>query len=193
MSSKILENTLIGLSSAERLDFSVFSAENRSLWDSLPESVRKEIIRTAEECRFTHEDTISLSLFQDFRKTGNRKRLEDVYFAKRRKLSCLVIAECVDAPVDKESYDINRKIFEAGLEKIGYTFVKPKGAFYMWIKALEPDANAFYERAKAHELLLVPSDGFGVKGWVRAGYCCTKETIEGALGAFQELWDEYHA
>ena len=104
-----------------------------------------------------------------------------------------VIAACVDAPVDKEPYDINRKIFEAGLEKIGYTFVKPKGAFYMWIKALEPDANAFYERAKAHELLLVPSDGFGVKGWVRAGYCCTKETIEGALGAFQELWDEYHA
>lgn len=96
MSSKILENTLIGLSSAERLDFSVFSAENRSLWDSLPETVRKEIIRTAEECRFTQEDTISLSLFQDFRKTGNRKRLEDVYFAKRRKLSCLVIAECVE-------------------------------------------------------------------------------------------------
>ena len=33
--------------------------------------------------------------------------------------------------------------------------------------------------AKAHELLLVPSDGFGMKGWVRAGYCCSKETIRG--------------
>lgn len=104
-----------------------------------------------------------------------------------------VIAACIDAPVEKEPYDVNRKIFVEGLEKIGYTFVKPQGAFYLWIKALEPDANAFYERAKAHELLLVPSDGFGVKGWVRAGYCCTKETIEGALGAFEELWDEYHS
>ncbi|MGI6032881.1 MAG: pyridoxal phosphate-dependent aminotransferase [Coriobacteriales bacterium] len=104
-----------------------------------------------------------------------------------------VVAACIDAPVDKEAYAINRKIFMEGLDKIGYTYIKPQGAFYMWIKALEPDANAFYERAKAHELLLVPSDGFGMKGWVRAGYCCSKETIEGALGAFQELWDEYHA
>ena len=102
------------------------------------------------------------------------------------------VAECIDAPVNKEPYAINRKIFMEGLERIGYTFVKPQGAFYMWIKALEPDANAFYERAKAHELLLVPSDGFGMKGWVRAGYCCSKETIEGALTAFQDLWDEYH-
>lgn len=103
-----------------------------------------------------------------------------------------VVAACIDAPVNKEPYDINRKIFMEGLEKIGYTFIRPQGAFYMWIKALEPDANAFYERAKAHELLLVPSDGFGMKGWVRAGYCCSKETIEGALVKFQELWDEYH-
>ena len=79
-----------------------------------------------------------------------------------------------------------------GLSELGYEYVKPQGAFYMWIKALEPDANAFYERAKAHELLLVPSDGFGMKGWVRAGYCCSKETIEGALTAFKDLWDEYH-
>lgn len=104
-----------------------------------------------------------------------------------------VVAECIDAPVDKESYDANRKAFMAGLDEIGYTYIKPQGAFYMWIKALEPDANAFYERAKAHELLLVPSDGFGMPGWVRAGYCCSMETIEGALGAFKELWDEYHA
>ena len=54
-------------------------------------------------------------------------------------------------------------------------------------------AHEFAERAKAHELLLVPSDGFGTPGWVRAGYCCSEQTIRGALVAFQELWDEYHA
>ena len=103
-----------------------------------------------------------------------------------------VVAECIDAPVDKEPYDANRKLLAAGLADIGYTFVKPQGAFYMWIEALEPDANAFCERAKAHELLLVPSDGFGVKGWVRAGYCCGKDVIEGSLPAFKALWEEYH-
>ena len=129
---------------------------------------------------------------------------QDVYFAvcgAGRSLGYIcastlfqhVIAECIDAPVDATPYDVNRKIFAEGLEKIGYTFVQPQGAFYMWIEALEPDANAFYERAKAHELLLVPSDGFGTPGWVRAGYCCSEQTIRGALVAFQELWDEYHA
>ncbi len=103
-----------------------------------------------------------------------------------------VVKECIDAPVNKEPYDINRKIFMEGLDKIGYTYIKPQGAFYMFIKALEPDANAFVERCKAHDLLLVASDGFGITGWVRAGYCCSKETIEGALGKFQEVWDEYH-
>lgn len=102
-----------------------------------------------------------------------------------------LIARCVDAPVNIKPYDENRKLFMEGLDRIGYTYIKPQGAFYMWIKALEPDATAFYERAKAHELLLVPSDGFGVPGWVRAGYCCSRETIEGALTAFQSLWDEY--
>lgn len=103
-----------------------------------------------------------------------------------------VVAECLDEPADKEPYDVNRKILAEGLGAIGYTFVKPQGAFYLWFKALEPDANAFCQRAKEHELLLVPSDGFGVKGWVRAGYCCDKKVIEGSLPAFQELWDEYH-
>ncbi|MCQ4846944.1 hypothetical protein NE582_06890, partial [Gordonibacter pamelaeae] len=31
------------------------------------------------------------------------------------------------------------------------------GAFYLWVRALEDDAQAFSDRAKAHELLLVPS------------------------------------
>ena len=102
-----------------------------------------------------------------------------------------VVQACIDAPVNIEPYDVNRKILMEGLDRIGYTYIKPQGAFYMWIQALEPDANAFYERAKKYELLLVPSDGFGVKGWVRAGYCCSKETIEGALVAFEKLYHEY--
>lgn len=102
-----------------------------------------------------------------------------------------VVQACIDAPVNIEPYDVNRKILMEGLDRIGYTYIKPQGAFYMWIQALEPDANAFYERAKKYELLLVPSDGFGVKGWMRAGYCCSKETIEGALVAFEKLYREY--
>lgn len=103
----------------------------------------------------------------------------------------LAVAECVDAPVDIEPYDRNRKILYDGLKEIGYNVIYPQGAFYMWIEALEPDAQAFCETCRQHELLLVPSDGFLTKGWTRVGYCCDEATIRGALGAFQEVYDEY--
>lgn len=105
----------------------------------------------------------------------------------------LVVAECVDAPIDIEPYDRNRKILYDGLKEIGYNVIYPQGAFYMWIEALEPDAQAFCETCRQHELLLVPSDGFLTKGWTRVGYCCDEATIRGALGAFREVYDEYQA
>lgn len=105
----------------------------------------------------------------------------------------LAVAECVDAPIDIEPYDRNRKILYDGLKEIGYNVIYPQGAFYMWIEALEPDAQAFCETCRQHELLLVPSDGFLTKGWTRVGYCCDEATIRSALGAFREVYDEYQA
>ena len=102
-----------------------------------------------------------------------------------------VVAECVDAPVEIEPYDRNRKILMNGLREIGYNVIEPQGAFYMWIEALEPDAEAFCEVCRQHELLLVPSNGFLTKGWARVGYCCSEETIRGSLKAFKEVYDEY--
>lgn len=103
------------------------------------------------------------------------------------------VAESLDAPIDIEPYDTNRKILYDGLTSIGYNVVKPQGAFYMWIEALEPDAEAFCEVCKEHELLLVPSNGFLTQGWTRVGYCCSEDTIRGALAAFKEVYDEYAA
>lgn len=102
-----------------------------------------------------------------------------------------VIAECVDTPVDIEPYRRNREILTSGLDELGYTYIKPAGAFYLWIKALEDDELAFCDRARGHELLLVPSNGFGVHGWVRAGYCVSEQTVTGSLKAFEALRDDY--
>ena len=63
--------------------------------------------------------------------------------------------------------------------------------FYLRVKALEPDANAFCERAKKYELLAVPSDSFGMPGWFRLGYCVSYETIVNSLPAWKQLADEY--
>lgn len=102
-----------------------------------------------------------------------------------------VVEKCVDEPSDVAAYAANRELLTKGLSELGYEYVEPQGAFYLWVRALEPDAQAFAERAKAHELLLVPSDSFGAKGWVRIGYCVDADVIRNSMPAFKALVEEY--
>ena len=102
-----------------------------------------------------------------------------------------VIARCLDAKVNVEAYRENRDLLYNNLTEYGYQCVKPDGAFYLFVKALEEDAYRFFERAKAHEILVVPCDDFGVKGYVRIAYCTDRKKVEGALPAFRALAEEY--
>ena len=102
-----------------------------------------------------------------------------------------VIEKCIGATVDVSAYRKNRDDLCAGLRRIGYTFVQPDGAFYLFVRALEPDAKAFSERAKKYELLLVPSDDFGCEGFVRIAYCVSNAMIHASMPAFQALMEEY--
>lgn len=105
-----------------------------------------------------------------------------------------VVEKCCTLPSDVAAYATNRDILAGGLREIGYECVEPEGAFYLWVRALEADAEAFSARARDnHELLLVPSDSFGMKGWVRISYCVAKKTIEDSLPAFAALYAEYQA
>ena len=102
-----------------------------------------------------------------------------------------VIAKCDGQTADISLYNKNRELLYNSLSEIGYQAVKPQGAFYLFMKALESDANAFCEKAKNHELLLVPSDSFGAKGYVRISYCVAYDTIKNSIPAFKALYDEY--
>ncbi len=103
-----------------------------------------------------------------------------------------VCAAALGRVSDVGKYRENRDILYDFLTKTGYECMPPEGAFYLFVKALEPDAVAFSERAKKHELLLVPSDSFGVTGYVRISYCVSRATIERSLPAFRDLYEEYH-
>ena len=92
---------------------------------------------------------------------------------------------------DRAVYARNRQLLCDALRENGYTFTCPDGAFYLFVQALEPDAAAFCERAKKYELLLVPSDDFGVPGYVRIAYCVSTAQIERAIPAFAQLAKEY--
>ena len=102
-----------------------------------------------------------------------------------------VIARCIDAKVNVEAYRENRDLLYDNLTAYGYECVKPDGAFYLFVKALEDDAYKFFEKAKAHEILVVPCDDFGVEGYVRIAYCTDKARILGSLPAFEALAKEY--
>ncbi len=92
---------------------------------------------------------------------------------------------------DMEVYRVNRDLLYGALTSYGFECVYPDGAFYLFVKSPEPDAGAFCEKAKAYELLLVPSDSFGCPGYVRISYCVSTEQIRRSLPAFEKLAAEY--
>ena len=102
-----------------------------------------------------------------------------------------VIKNTIGAKVNTDVYKENRDILYNALTEYGYECVKPDGAFYLFVKALEDDATEFYKKAKQKEILVVPCDDFGVKGYVRIAYCVPKERIVRSLPYFKEIADEY--
>ncbi len=102
-----------------------------------------------------------------------------------------VAAACDGLTADLNVYKKNRDLLYGGLTEYGFSCVYPDGAFYLFVKSPEEDAYAFCERAKKYELLLVPGDDFGCKGFVRVAYCVATETIERALPLFKKLAADY--
>lgn len=104
-----------------------------------------------------------------------------------------VIKRCIeaDARVNLEAYDKNRNLLYQGLKKLGFSCIKPEGAFYLFVKAPEEDEKAFCARAQKHNLLLVPGSSFACPGYVRIAYCVSENQITRAMPAFEALAQEY--
>lgn len=94
------------------------------------------------------------------------------------------VARCLDAEVNVEAYDRNRKALYDGLTKLGFECIKPQGAFYLWVKAPDKDEKKLVETAKNHNILIVPGSSFACAGYVRIAYCVSYDTIMNALPKF---------
>ncbi len=101
-----------------------------------------------------------------------------------------VVARCVDAEVNVVYYDRNRKALYENLTSMGFTCVKPQGAFYLFVKSPIEDENEFIEKAKKYNILMVSGSAFACPGYVRLCYCVSYETIQNSLPAFQKLAEE---
>ena len=102
-----------------------------------------------------------------------------------------VIARCQGMTSDVSVYEKNRNTLLSALTSYGFTCVRPDGAFYLFMRSPEPDANAFCEKAKQYDLLLVPGDDFGCAGYVRIAYCVSPAMIARSLPAFEKLAGSY--
>ena len=105
------------------------------------------------------------------------------------------VAMCADVPSDIEAYARNKDLLYNGLTRLGYDCVRPQGAFYLFVKSPEKsgDAGEFSERAKKHDVLVVPSDSFGCPGYVRISYCVAEKTILDSLPVFKAIMEELKA
>ena len=103
-----------------------------------------------------------------------------------------VIECCAEERPDLVAYDENRNLLYNSLTEMGYECAKPDGAFYLFVKAPNGDANAFSEKAKlGHNLLVVPADGFGCPGFFRLSYCVSNDMIRRSLPAFKAMIESY--
>ena len=103
----------------------------------------------------------------------------------------LIVARCAGRAADLSTYAKNAALLYDGLTALGFSCMRPQGAFYLFPQALEPDDAAFCRRAQEYDLLLVPGRDFGCPGYFRAAYCVRSEVIEKSLPRFEELAKSY--
>ncbi len=102
----------------------------------------------------------------------------------------LAVSEVLDQTSDMSVYETNMNLLYHELTSLGFSCVKPGGTFYIFPKALEEDAFAFCKKALKYDLVLVPSDSFGVPGYFRMAYCIDTEKVERSLEALRRFVKE---
>lgn len=102
-------------------------------------------------------------------------------------LIMLAVAEHLEDTSDLHVYEVNKEILCKELKTLGFEMTEPDGTFYMFPKALEEDSQAFCEKAKKYDLVLVPGEAFGCPGFFRIAYCIDTKKVERALPAFREF------
>ena len=102
----------------------------------------------------------------------------------------LAVSQVLDITSDMSAYETNRNLLYKELVELGFSCVKPGGTFYIFPRALEEDAVAFCKKALKYDLVLVPSDTFGLPGYFRMAYCIDTEKVERSLSALRRFVKE---
>ena len=102
-----------------------------------------------------------------------------------------IVRHLQSATVDVAQYQTKRDFLYGALSDIGYSVVKPQGAFYMFPRSPTEDDVAFVAELRTHRVLVVPGRGFGTPGHFRIAYCVDDRTLEGSLGGFRAAFERF--
>ncbi|MCX8043143.1 MAG: pyridoxal phosphate-dependent aminotransferase [Desulfobacterota bacterium] len=104
-----------------------------------------------------------------------------------------VVQQLQGITVDVNAYLRKRDMLCDILARIGYQFVKPQGAFYVFPKTPIADDVAFVQELLEERILCVPGSGFGCPGYFRIAYCVDDRVIQGAAEGFANVGRRYFA
>lgn len=102
-----------------------------------------------------------------------------------------LIAHLQDTTIDVRIYEKKRDYLYKELTNMGYSLIKPQGAFYMFPKSPIEDDVQFTEELKENRVLVVPGRGFGLPGYFRISYCMEDATIRGSLEGLEKTISKY--
>jgi aspartate aminotransferase len=101
-----------------------------------------------------------------------------------------VVGKIQGASVDTGAYERKKKLLCEGLKEIGYDFVEPMGAFYLFPKSPISDDVEFVKKLQEEKVLAVPGSGFGAPGHFRLSFCVADDVIKNAMPGFKAAFDK---
>lgn len=104
-----------------------------------------------------------------------------------QKLAMKILGSSVDLSV----YEVRRQKMLAVLDTAGFSYVRPKGAFYVFPKVPGGDDVKFVSHLMKHGVLAVPGSGFGLKGFMRLSYSVENDVIDRSMVAFKRAVESY--
>jgi aspartate aminotransferase len=96
-----------------------------------------------------------------------------------------VVRALQDVSVDIDEYVRKRDLLYDSLVEMGFSAVKPTGAFYIFPRSPIADDSDFVKELQKYNVLVVPGKGFGAPGYFRISYCVEDRVISGSLPGFR--------
>ncbi len=102
-----------------------------------------------------------------------------------------IVRHLQNVTVSVAEYQRKRDFLYENLTGMGYSLIKPRGAFYMFPRTPLEDDVAFVRELQQWLVLAVPGRGFGAPGYFRISYCVDDKTLEGSLDGLGRAIEKY--